>query len=39
MFILTHIDIILGELLIGYILWKMAEGVYEHFSSYRRYKK
>ena len=35
MFILKHLDIILGELLIGYILWKMAEGVYDHYSSFK----
>lgn len=39
MFILKHLDIILGELVMGYILWMMAVGVYDHFSVYRRYKK
>lgn len=35
MFILTHLDIILAELLVGGILWCVGKGIYENFQDFR----
>lgn len=34
MFILNHFEVIVGELLMGYIIWKLAEGLYENISTF-----